>query len=172
MTARPAESAPVRYRHIASPIGRIRLVEREGVLIGLYLADHDHCPPADPNCESFDDILGEAVRQLDEYFGGTRSEFDVSLELIGTPFQVAVWSALRDIPYGATASYADIARSVGRPSAVRAVGAANGRNPISIIVPCHRVIGADGSLTGYGWGIECKAWLLHHETDPPKQLAS
>jgi methylated-DNA-[protein]-cysteine S-methyltransferase len=105
----------------------------------------------------------EIRRQLDEYFEGQRKNFNVPLELHGSPFQVQVWTALRAIPYGQTASYAAIAQAVGRPAAVRAVGAANGRNPVSIIVPCHRVIGADGSLTGYGWGVERKAWLLAHE---------
>jgi methylated-DNA-[protein]-cysteine S-methyltransferase len=94
----------------------------------------------------------------------------VALELEGSPFQVEVWTALRAIPFGATVSYGDIARAVGRPGAVRAVGAANGRNPISIIVPCHRVIGADGTLTGYGWGVDRKAWLLAHERAPGTTL--
>jgi methylated-DNA-[protein]-cysteine S-methyltransferase len=107
---------------------------------------------------------------LDEYFEGTRRDFDLTLELRGTDFQVAVWSALRAIPYGQTTSYSAIANAIGKPASVRAVGAANGRNPISIVVPCHRVIGADGSLTGYGWGVDRKAWLLDHEQDHPATL--
>jgi methylated-DNA-[protein]-cysteine S-methyltransferase len=154
----------MRYRLVDSPVGRLRLSGRDdGVLTGLHLADHDRCPPPAAGW-AYDDALFDGVRQqLEEYFAGGRTEFDVPLELRGSAFQVAVWTALRAIPYGETASYARIARAVGRPEAVRAVGAANGRNPISIIVPCHRVIGADGSLTGYGWGVERKAWLLQHE---------
>jgi methylated-DNA-[protein]-cysteine S-methyltransferase len=102
-------------------------------------------------------------RQLEEYFAGRRTTWDLELRPSGTPFQLAVWSALRDIPYGATVGYGELAAHIGRPSAARAVGAANGANPISIVIPCHRVIGADGSLTGYGWGVEQKAWLLAHE---------
>jgi methylated-DNA-[protein]-cysteine S-methyltransferase len=107
-----------------------------------------------------DGVLARAVGQLDQYFAGTRREFALELEPQGTPFQLAVWEALRAIPYGATASYGDIARAVGRPNAVRAVGQANGRNPLAIVVPCHRVIGSDHSLTGYGGGIDRKRFLL------------
>jgi methylated-DNA-[protein]-cysteine S-methyltransferase len=110
-----------------------------------------------------DGVIAETLRQLDEYFAGTRREFDVPLAPRGTPFQLAVWDALRTIPYGETTSYGEIARSVGRPNAVRAVGQANGRNPIAIIVPCHRVIGSDRSLTGYGGGMERKEYLLRLE---------
>lgn len=148
------------YRYLNSPVGRIRLSGREGVLTGLHLADHPRCPPTDAGALPDDAALEKAADQLTEYFEGGRTTFDVELELIGTPFQVEVWSALLRIPYGETASYGAIAEAIGRPSAIRAVGAANGRNPVSIIVPCHRVIGADGSLTGYGWGVECKSWLL------------
>jgi methylated-DNA-[protein]-cysteine S-methyltransferase len=110
--------------------------------------------------EEADGVIAETLQQLDEYFAGTRRDFDVPLAPHGTLFQLAVWDALRAIPYGETTSYGDIARSVGRPNAVRAVGQANGRNPIAIIVPCHRVIGSDRSLTGYGGGIERKRYLL------------
>ena len=158
------------YRHVESPLGRIRLVGRDEVLTGLYLADHGHCPPAGARWSVDDQAFEMARQQLEEYFSGTRREFSVPLDLEGSPFQVEVWTALRAIPYGETVSYADIARAVGRPAAVRAVGAANGRNPISIIVPCHRVIGADGSLTGYGWGVDRKAWLLAHEHDRTSTL--
>jgi methylated-DNA-[protein]-cysteine S-methyltransferase len=163
----------MRYRHLDSPVGRIRLTGRDdGVLTGLHLADHDRCPPA-PADGARDETAFDGVReQLDEYFAGTRTEFDVPLALDGSPFQVEVWTALRTITYGETSSYAEIARMIGRPSAVRAVGAANGRNPISIIVPCHRVIGANGSLTGYGWGVERKAWLLQFERFGPSQVSS
>jgi methylated-DNA-[protein]-cysteine S-methyltransferase len=119
--------------------------------------------PNDPPPEG---VIGETVRQLDEYFAGTRREFELDLAPRGTAFQLAVWDALLTIPYGATASYGDIARSVGRPNAVRAVGQANGRNPLAIVVPCHRVIGSDHSLTGYGGGIERKRYLLGLEGSP------
>jgi methylated-DNA-[protein]-cysteine S-methyltransferase len=104
-----------------------------------------------------------ARQQLEQYFDGTRQAFDLPLHPLGTPFQLAVWSALAQIPYGATVSYADIARRIGHPQAVRAVGAANGRNPIPIIVPCHRVIGSNGSLTGFGGGLPTKRFLLAME---------
>jgi methylated-DNA-[protein]-cysteine S-methyltransferase len=107
--------------------------------------------------------LSATVRQLTEYFDGTRREFDLPLRLQGTTFQTRVWRELTEIPYGQTWSYGQLAQRIDKPSASRAVGLANGRNPISILVPCHRVIGADGSLTGYGGGIERKRWLLVHE---------
>ncbi len=153
------------YRQVDSPLGPIRLVGRDEVLTGLYLADHQHCPPPEAGWVADEEAFGAARRQLDEYFAGDRKEFSLALDLEGSPFQVEVWTALLAIPFGTTASYRDIALAIGRPAAVRAVGAANGRNPISIIVPCHRVIGADGSLTGYGWGVDRKAWLLAHERD-------
>ena len=107
--------------------------------------------------------LSAAMRQLAEYFAGTRREFDLPLRFQGTTFQTRVWRELTEIPYGQTWSYGQLAQRIDKPSASRAVGLANGRNPISILVPCHRVIGADGSLTGYGGGIERKRWLLAHE---------
>src|SRR5256885_15392195 len=108
-------------------------------------------------------VLQQAIRQLEEFFAGKRKTFDVPLALRGTPFQLEVWSSLLRIPYGATRTYAEIAKSIGRPAATRAVGAANGANPIPIIVPCHRVIGSNGSLTGFGGGIDVKRWLLDFE---------
>ena len=111
------------------------------------------------HCALFDDTQW----QLDEYFAGTRREFTLPLDLQGTPFQAAVWQGLRAIPYGATRSYAQQAERLGVPTAVRAVARANGMNRVSIVVPCHRVIGSDGGLTGYGGGLERKQWLLHHE---------
>jgi methylated-DNA-[protein]-cysteine S-methyltransferase len=113
----------------------------------------------DPN----DPVLVAAVSQLEEYFAGRRTEFDLPLDLVGTNFQIACWLALDEIPYGETRTYGEQATSVGRPTATRAVGAANGRNPVSIVLPCHRVIGADGSLTGFGGGLDAKRWLLDHE---------
>lgn len=107
--------------------------------------------------------LDAAERQLAEYFAGERQVFDLVLEPMGTPFQLAAWQVLRTIRYGTTISYAEQARALGKPSAVRAVGGANGRNPLAIVVPCHRVVGADGRLTGYAGGVDRKAWLLDHE---------
>jgi methylated-DNA-[protein]-cysteine S-methyltransferase len=111
-----------------------------------------------------DDSAFDDVRtQLDEYFTGLRTDFDLPLHPAGTTFQVRVWAALRTIPYGETASYAEVAEAIGSPGAFRAVGAANGQNPIPIVVPCHRVIGAQGALVGYGGGLDAKRWLLSHE---------
>ena len=109
------------------------------------------------------DSVNDAVTQLQEYCDGSRRDFDLPLDLQGTEFQVAAWRALADIPYGHTASYGQQAASIGRPKAVRAIGGANGRNPVAIVLPCHRIVGADGSLTGFGGGIAVKKWLLDHE---------
>jgi len=160
------------FRVVPSPVGALTLVaERdaetcERALAALLFERHAHGPErTDAWCA--DDgttiVLAEAARQLDEYFAGERRTFDLPLAPRGTPFQQRVWSALRDMPYGATTSYGALALRLGDPNATRAVGAANGRNPISIIVPCHRVIGASGSLTGFGGGLERKRWLLEHE---------
>ena len=151
------------YRRIDTPIGVMLLSGRDGALAGLHLADHERGPSPHPDWVESPDAFPEVCRQLEGYFAGRRTTFDVKLDLSGTPFQLTVWAALRDIPYGETIGYGELARRIGRPSASRAVGAANGRNPVSIIVPCHRVIGADGTLTGYGWGTDRKAWLLRHE---------
>lgn len=107
--------------------------------------------------------LAATARQLDEYFAGTRTTFDLPLDLQGTPFQLAAWRALAAIPYGETRTYAQQAAAIGTPAAVRAVGAANGRNPLSIVLPCHRVVGSDGGLRGFGGGLEAKEWLLRFE---------
>jgi methylated-DNA-[protein]-cysteine S-methyltransferase len=143
-----------------SPVGLLTLVvDNDDRLSRLEFAE-DATNPDAATVGAHDGVLGDAIRQLDEYFAGTRREFELDLAPQGTPFQLAVWNALLAIPYGATASYGDIARSVGRPNAVRAVGQANGRNPLAIVVPCHRVIGSDHSLTGYGGGIDRKRFLL------------
>jgi len=153
----------MQYCEVDSPLGSILLSGHDGALSGLHFTGHRHSP--EPSADwvldptSFDDVR----RQVEEYFDGRRRMFDVPLAMEGSPFELTVWSALLDIPYGETASYGQIAQRIGRPGAARAVGAANGRNPVSIIVPCHRVIGSDASLTGYGWGVERKAWLLDHE---------
>jgi methylated-DNA-[protein]-cysteine S-methyltransferase len=157
-------SAEVVYGYVGSPVGRLLMVGREnGVLTSLSVADHPSCPPPLDGWVRSDAPLATAREQLEEYFDGSRTSFDLAIEPAGTAFQSRVWGALREIPYGQTVGYGELARRIGRPNAARAVGAANGRNPIFIVIPCHRVIGADGSLTGFGWGTECKAWLLDHE---------
>jgi methylated-DNA-[protein]-cysteine S-methyltransferase len=139
---------------------------------GLYFASCAHAPAQDgawrKSAEPFSDVL----RQLDEHFAGTRTRFDVPLRLDGTPFQRAVWSELGRIPYGATRSYAEIARRIGAPDAARAVGAANAKNPVSVVLPCHRVIGSDGALTGYAGGEARKRFLLELEARTMRQGAA
>ncbi len=153
-----------RHTVVESPIGPLSLVaDGAGRLVGLHMEDQAHRPDPSSLGPRREGILPEAVRQLREYFAGDRTEFDLDLVLVGTPFQEEVWAGLLRIPYGETASYGQLATAIGRPKAVRAVGLANGRNPIAVVVPCHRVIGADGSLTGYGGGMERKRWLLDHE---------
>ena len=146
-----------------SPIGPLTLVAEDGQLTGLYMTEHRHRPPMETFGERDPCPFDAAGAQLAEYFAGQRTEFDLPLLMHGTAFQRIVWDALRDIPYGETASYGQLAERIGRPAAVRAVGLANGKNPISIIVPCHRVIGASGGLTGYGGGIARKRHLLDFE---------
>lgn len=141
---------------IATPIGHLRLTADEE---GLCAIDR----VADPLQAPQGPLLTEAVRQLTEYFAGTRQQFDLPLHLQGTPFRMKCWQALREIPYGETRSYSQQAAAVGNSKASRAVGGANHHNPVMIVVPCHRVIGADGSLTGFGGGLDMKAWLLAHE---------
>jgi methylated-DNA-[protein]-cysteine S-methyltransferase len=145
------------YGYYDSPIGLVEIGATSEEVISLFFVEKRRSY-AVPN-----DVCDEAVRQISEYFDGTRTEFDLPIALRGTDFQRQVWQQLRSIPFGQTVSYGDLARTIGNPSAVRAVGSANGDNPISIIVPCHRVIGSDGSLTGYGGGLERKEWLLKHE---------
>jgi methylated-DNA-[protein]-cysteine S-methyltransferase len=151
------------YGHAHTPLGTVLLVGHDSALTGLNFEHLPQSPQPDPEWHRNESHFEPVRRQLAEYFDGRRTTFELPLDLDGSPFQIAVWSALKDIPYGETTSYGEIAQRIGRPRAARAVGAANGRNPISIIIPCHRVIGADASLTGYGWGVERKAWLLDHE---------
>lgn len=153
------------YTYVDCPIGRLLLHADGAVLTGLY-TDVEGRPPRGMATWTEDPSAGplpETARQLGEYFAGKRREFDLPLRLDGTSFQQRVWRVLLEIPYGATWSYGELAKRIDNPNASRAVGLANGRNPISILVPCHRVIGADGSLTGYGGGLERKRWLLAHE---------
>lgn len=142
-----------------TPIGRLTLVANDHALVGVYMENYE-VPQATAKTTP---LLERAAKQLGEYFAGEREAFDLPLEPQGTAFQRAVWEALTRIPFGQTVSYAHIAKKIGRPNAVRAVGAANGSNPIALIIPCHRVIGSNGALTGYGGGLPRKRWLLGHE---------
>jgi methylated-DNA-[protein]-cysteine S-methyltransferase len=146
---------------VDSPVGPLTLVAEDGVLAGLFMAEHRHAPSLDLPLEEAG--LPAVREQLTAYFSRDLKEFDLPLAVRGTSFQEQVWAALRTIPYGETWTYRELAEEIGRPTAVRAVGLANGRNPVSIVVPCHRVIGTGGSLTGYGGGLAAKQWLLSHE---------
>ncbi|MGZ3459079.1 MAG: methylated-DNA--[protein]-cysteine S-methyltransferase [Archangium sp.] len=148
---------------LKSPVGALRLFATEEALTGIYLENHKGAPELVASERDDHPVLRSARRQLEEYFAGERMAFELPLEPAGTPFQKEVWAALREIPLGVTWSYGDLARRVGRAGAARAVGAANGRNPLCIIVPCHRVVGTDGTLTGYAGGVPAKKWLLEHE---------
>lgn len=156
----------LRIRHLPCPIGVLTLVASDA---GLTHVLFDGQGPADVGLpedlpEADDDpVLERAAAELGEYFAGGRRAFDVPLDLRGTEFQVAAWRALADVPYGETRSYSEQAEAIGRPGAFRAVGAANGRNPVPVILPCHRIVGADGSLTGFGGGLATKRHLLDHE---------
>jgi methylated-DNA-[protein]-cysteine S-methyltransferase len=143
---------------IESPIGELQLVGNASALSALHLPGF-----AEEGEPGTTPLLERVAKQMSEYFAGKRRTFDVSLAARGTPFQQLVWDALVEIPFGELRSYGDLAKKLGRPAGSRAVGAANGRNPIAIIVPCHRVIGADGTLTGYAGGLPTKKWLLEHE---------
>lgn len=151
------------YSQYSSPAGKIILTQENKHLTGLWFEGEKHSSSIDPTWKRAEAAFKSIHKQLDAYFAGKLQRFDVSCKVSGTPFQERVWKALSKIPYGQTWSYSEIAASIGNPRAVRAVGTANGRNPISIIVPCHRVIGADGTLTGYGGGLKAKAWLLKLE---------
>ncbi len=160
------------HTHHDTPIGRLLLIADERGLRGVFMEQHRHGPTGIGASAPMRHRSTETRRQLDEYFAGQRRAFELPLAAEGTPFQLAVWHELEQIPYGQTCSYGEIAKRVGRPAASRAVGAANGRNPISIIVPCHRVIGSTGALTGYGGGESRKRWLLEHEaTSSSAQLS-
>ncbi len=153
------------YSYIDSPVGRLLLCSDGETLTGLYMDTPRHAQRDLPHWQkdAGGGVLSTAARQLEEYFAGERRAFDLVLRPGGTDFQRRVWKALTEIPYGETVSYAELAKRIDNPNACRAVGLANGRNPISILVPCHRVIGSDGSLTGYAGGVDRKRWLLAHE---------
>lgn len=148
------------YRIVDSPVGPLTLAGTGSALMHLRMVDQTHEPDRSSWLTADHQAFPEAVEQLAAYFAGELTEFDVQLKLVGTEFQRKVWKALRTIPYGETRSYGEIAEQIGSPGASRAVGMANGRNPIGIIIPCHRVIGATGGLTGYGGGVDRKRTLL------------
>jgi methylated-DNA-[protein]-cysteine S-methyltransferase len=161
------------YKIIASPVGALKLVASDEGLAAILWENDDpkrvRLGELTPNAEH--PVLLQAERQLGEYFAGKRSAFTVKLAMAGTAFQKKVWEALLTIPFGETRSYADLARQIGNPKACRAVGAANGKNPVSIIAPCHRAIGSDGALTGFAGGLEAKQYLLTLEGKPAKSAA-
>ncbi len=157
------------YTELPTPVGSLLLTANDTAITGIYFPTRDRTPKgrvgwvADDGKGPASALLAQARQQLTEYFAGSRTTFDLPLEPGGTPFQQSVWDALRTIPYGTTTSYGAIARRLGDVRATRAVGAANGQNPIPIVVPCHRVVGARGELTGFGGGLDRKRWLLEHE---------
>jgi methylated-DNA-[protein]-cysteine S-methyltransferase len=158
-------NSSLRHHTVSSPLGPLLLVADDADrLRGLYLPDHRRGPAHAPGRPDVGGVIDLAATQLQEYFAGERTAFDLPLTTIGSPLQERVWGALRDIPYAATTTYGAIAAGLGlRPAAARAVGTANARNPISIIVPCHRVVSATGALTGYAGGLPAKQSLLAHE---------
>lgn len=161
-TAPSTADATVRHCVIDSPVGPLLALERAGRIVRLEFL-RDRAPEPEPEWVEAEEPFAALREQLTEYFEGGRRSFDLPIEPEGTEFQQQVWSALQDVPYGRTVTYGEIAEAVGRPTAVRAVGGANNANRIPIIIPCHRVVGADGSLTGFGGGLEAKALLLELE---------
>ncbi|MFE6226859.1 methylated-DNA--[protein]-cysteine S-methyltransferase [Streptomyces sp. NPDC057854] len=160
---RTATSRTVVHTVVDSPYEPLTLVAVDGVLSRVHMTGQRHRPPEETFGERDTRPFGEVIRQLDAYFDGELTEFDLPLHLEGTPFQLRVWEQLRLIPYGETRTYGELAEALGSPGASRAVGLANGKNPIGVIVPCHRVIGSGGSLTGYGGGLDRKKRLLAFE---------
>ncbi len=149
------------YAHLETPIGIVLIAGDTSAIHRIAFPQHGHAAEPEPEWqESQRGLVGEAARQLREYFAGTRSEFDLPLAPQGTPFQRSVWRKLQEIPYGETISYGELARRVGNPKASRAVGSANGANPLPIVIPCHRVIAGDGTLGGFGGGLPTKQTLL------------
>jgi methylated-DNA-[protein]-cysteine S-methyltransferase len=151
------------YDNLPTPIGRLRLVADDQGLREVWFETGRHQHEPEPSWVHSPQALSFARVQLEEYFAGTRQVFELPLHPVGTPFQLTVWGELAHIPYGTTISYGELARRIDQPQAVRAVGAANGRNPLPIVLPCHRVIGANGSLTGFGGGLPTKRFLLAME---------
>jgi methylated-DNA-[protein]-cysteine S-methyltransferase len=164
------ETMSVTHTVVDSPVGELILVAEDGVLAGVYFANQRRRPRGDELGQRDDTGFAAVTRQLAEYFTGTRTEFDLPLAPRGDEFDLRVWELLRAIPYGETRSYGDLARELGDPLLAQRVGAANGRNPLAVVVPCHRVIGADGSLTGYAGGLDRKRFLL--ELEEPAALSA
>lgn len=155
----------ITYTEHASPLGSLLLAATDDGLCGVYFEQHKYFDgPQGWRRDERHAVLRMAVAQLDEYFNGRRCDFDLPLDLKGTPFQVDVWKELARLSFGGTSSYRDIAERIGKPLAVRATGTAIGRNPVSIIVPCHRVLGSSGKLSGYAGGLDRKRYLLAHES--------
>jgi methylated-DNA-[protein]-cysteine S-methyltransferase len=152
----------IRYCFTPSSLGNVLLVANGDALCGVYFDDQKYLPPIDPAWQEDDrsEVLRAAHRELDQYFAGSRKVFDLPLAPNGTSFQRAVWNAIAQVPWGETLTYAELASRAGHPGSARAAGAATGRNPLSIIVPCHRIVGSDGSLTGYAGGLDRKQKLL------------
>ena len=158
---RPSEPS-LAYRYVESPVGRM-LIAGDAAAVHLISFAKESAARLKADWRRDDGLLAAAAGQLERYFSGELTEFDLSLKFSGTPFQNKVWAALRAIPFGTTISYGELAAHIGKPTASRAVGAANGANRLPLVVPCHRVIGADGSLTGFGGGLDTKRFLLAHE---------
>jgi methylated-DNA-[protein]-cysteine S-methyltransferase len=159
----PAPPSVRSYASVPTPLGPLLVAFTGDALVGLYFDGHVRTPHLSGRRGGPAASMRAVGDQLDEYFHGARTRFDLPLQLEGTPFQVTVWTALLDVPFGQTSTYAQLAAAIGRPRAYRAVGAANGQNPISIVVPCHRLIGTAGDLRGYGWGLDRKQALLELE---------
>ena len=157
---------------VPSPVGELTLVGHDGALTGVYFPEHVRRPDQESFGPRDDAAFTIAAVQLAEYFAGTRTAFDLELAPRGNRFQRKVWAQLIEIPYGETRTYGQLATALGDPGLARAVGAANGQNPLSIIVPCHRVVGSNGKLTGYAGGLQRKAFLLELETAPESRLAT
>lgn len=157
----------MRFTTLESPIGELVLAARADALSHIYFPAGKQRKRPDPSWRRDDGSFREARSQLDAYFASELETFELALDLAGTPFQCEVWHALLRLVFGETTSYGELAAQIGRPKASRAVGAANGANPLPIVVPCHRVIGANGSLTGFGGGLPTKQWLLRHEAALP-----
>ncbi len=162
-------NADVYYAILPTPIGDLLISCHSLGLTGVHVVNEKHAPAIEQHWIRSAIKVAEPIDQLNQYFAGERFDFDLKLSPLGTHFQRRVWQGLSRIPYGKTCSYGDLARELGCPKASRAIGMANGRNPISIIVPCHRVIGANGALTGYGGGLAAKRWLLDHEARHQKR---
>ncbi len=161
--ARRAEGTSVLYTHVPSPLGSLLLTGDERRLWSISMEGQRGRPGVGPEWREAAEPFAETRLQLEQYFSGERTEFELPLQITGSEFQRRVWRALRSVPYAETRSYGELAASIGSPGAARAAGLANGRNPFAIVIPCHRVVGAQGALVGYGGGLDRKRWLLEHE---------